>query len=296
MRRLGLTLVAVWLAVTGSAQAVDFPKDVETKDADIYGLVYSERSLEARARTMPKLKREFAARGWQWGAPVFVRIFKQPSLLEVWVQGSNGRYEQFKTYPVCERSGGIGPKLRKGDEQSPEGFYSLTSDWMHPYSDYHLGFNVRYPNDYDRMQGATGHSIMVHGDCASTGCFAMTDPLVEEIYTLMEAAFKNGEPYLKVHIFPFPMTEKNLKPHVKSRWYSFWLNLKEGYDMFLENGVPPDEYVVDGRYYFSERTQACVAEKPQPELTPELEVLLQPKLPVAESTVESGPVSTLSTQ
>lgn len=219
-------------------------------------LLTSEDSEEAVARQTPRLKQQLKKAGFEFGAPLFVRIFKQPNQLELWLKKGT-RFELFRTYAICYRSGFLGPKLYQGDDQAPEGFYSVTADWMHPFSDYHLAFNIRYPNDLDSQLGRTGSAIMVHGGCSSSGCFAMTDEAIEEIYTLAEAALRNGQETFKVHVFPFHLTERNLARHRNSRWYDFWQNLKTGYDLFLTNGVPANEFVVEGHYEFEEITAHC---------------------------------------
>ena len=88
----------------------------------------------------------------------------------------------FKTYPICSYSGGLGPKIQQGDRQAPEGFYLVSLEQLNPRSKYYLAFNVGFPNAYDRAYGRTGSNIMVHGDCTSSGCYAMTDAVMEEIY------------------------------------------------------------------------------------------------------------------
>jgi len=123
-------------------------------------------------------------------------------------------------------SGELGPKFKQGDGQSPEGFYFVKPGQMNPYSSYHLSFDLGYPNTYDRAHGRTGDYLMVHGDCVSIGCYAMTDAGIEEIYTLMGAALKGGQPFVRVHAFPFPMTEENLKRHEGNKNIEFWKNLK----------------------------------------------------------------------
>ncbi len=227
-------------------------------------LLFSEDSREAVEQQTPILKEQLREAGFEWGAPIFVRIFKQSNQLELWLKKGE-RFELFRSYPICERSGYLGPKISQGDEQAPEGFYSVIADWMHPFSDFHLAFNIRYPNDHDRMLGRTGSAIMVHGGCSSSGCFAMTDEGIEEIYTLAEVALLNGQERFKVHVFPFPLTDENLARHRKNKWHDFWLNLKEGSDLFEANGVPPNEYVVDGRYMFEETSVQCAVAECQDE-------------------------------
>ncbi|MCF6245665.1 MAG: hypothetical protein L3J43_11605, partial [Sulfurovum sp.] len=87
--------------------------------------------------------------GAKVGDKVFIRIFKKESLLEVWMKVKDD-YVLFKHYPICKYSGYLGPKLKQGDKQSPEGFYKVTRRLLNPNSKYHLAFNLGYPNKYDR--------------------------------------------------------------------------------------------------------------------------------------------------
>ncbi|MEM7428124.1 MAG: murein L,D-transpeptidase family protein [Pseudomonadota bacterium] len=190
------------------------------------------------------------AKGLKLGAPMFVRIFKQESEMEVWLQNSWGSYTRFKTYHVCRWSGQLGPKTFEGDKQAPEGFYVVTPQQMNPKSEYHLAFNLGYPNAYDRSFGYTGKHLMVHGGCSSAGCYAITDDAVQELYAIAREAFVGGQRKFPVHAFPFRMTDQNMAAHAAHRWYPFWQNLKEGYDMFAATGRPPVAGVRNGRYVF----------------------------------------------
>ncbi len=212
----------------------------------------SSRSQEVIHRVSPTLKAGLAEKGLILGSPVFIRIFKEEKMLEVWMKKGTG-YDLFRTYPVCNYgSGTLGPKIYEGDGQAPEGFYSVPPSSLHPTSRFHLAFNLGYPNAYDRFHGRTGSQLMVHGSCLSIGCFAMTDPGIEEIYTLLEAAFRSGMPACSVHIFPFKMNTENMNNHASSEWYDFWKDLKEGYDFFeLTGRNPPVVRVKDGRYCFT---------------------------------------------
>lgn len=211
----------------------------------------SQRSREAIERISPSLRKEFASKKLEWGAPIFVRIFKEEMLLEFWVRRDTN-FILFKTYPICTYgSGGIGPKVQQGDGKAPEGFYFVTPSRLNPLSNFHLSFNLGYPNRYDQYHNRTGGALMVHGSCVSIGCYAITDSLIEEIYTLADAAIRNGQRFFRVHIFPFRMNDVNMTKHNGSEWYSFWRNLKEGYDFFENNGhIPPNVEVKDGRYVF----------------------------------------------
>lgn len=204
---------------------------------------------EIRARMAPRLAREMVEAGLRFGAPVFMRIFKEEAELELWVQGEE-RFELFRTYPICNYSGALGPKLKEGDRQSPEGFYYVGKGALNPNSNYHLSFNLGFPNAYDRAQGYTGSYLMVHGDCLSIGCYAMTDAAIEEIYVAAEAALESGQPFFRVHAFPFRMEAARLARARGHRWYGFWENLKLGYDAFETAKLPPDVTAKDGRYMF----------------------------------------------
>lgn len=211
----------------------------------------SSRSKQAIKRVQPKLEKSLKKQGMKFGDPIFIRIFKKEHLLELFVKKSR-KFELFKKYPVCYFSGELGPKLRVGDEQSPEGFYYVTPQRMNPYSSFHLSFNIGYPNTYDRSHGRTGSALMVHGNCVSIGCYAMTDPIIEEIYALADAALRNGQSFFRVHIFPFIMTEDNLRDHRESPWLEYWRNLQEGYLSFERTKIPPNVKVRGRRYIFEE--------------------------------------------
>jgi murein L,D-transpeptidase YafK len=137
-------------------------------------------------------------KGMDAQTPIFIRIFKEDSELEVWKQRDDGRYYHFKTYPVCNWSGELGPKLLQGDRQAPEGFYTITREQMNPDSKYHLAMNLGYPNAYDRSHRRTGEFLMIHGKCKSAGCYAMTDALMEEIYAMARESFLGGHDGLAV--------------------------------------------------------------------------------------------------
>jgi murein L,D-transpeptidase YafK len=209
----------------------------------------STRSKTAINTQTPILEKQFEQMGLKLGNPIFIRIFKQQAQLEIWVKSKDG-FRLFKKYPICTfGSEGLGPKLAEGDGKAPEGFYFVKANQMNPFSSYHLSFNLGYPNKYDRSHGRTGSALMVHGNCVSVGCYAMTDEKIEEIYTIAHAALGNGQDFFRVHVFPFKMTDANLLLHTKSKWYEFWLNLKQGYDYFEDNNHTPPNVLVKNKLY-----------------------------------------------
>ena len=206
-----------------------------------------------RRPAQPTLQDRLEARGFRFGAPAFIRIFKKEEVLEVWLQKDSGEYALFLDYPICIYSGELGPKTREGDKQSPEGFYAVGREALNPNSQYHLSFNLGYPNAYDRAHGYSGSMLMVHGKCVSIGCYAMGDRQIEEIYTLVGSALQRGQPFVRVHAFPFRMTDANLAAYSEHRWYDFWRMLKPGYDYFERYHQPPEIDVIGGQYALSGR-------------------------------------------
>jgi murein L,D-transpeptidase YafK len=191
---------------------------------------------------------QLAQKGMQLGSPIFIRVFKEESELEIWKQRDDGRFYHFKTYPICNWSGAIGPKERYADRQAPEGFYTITPALMNPNSKYYLSFNVGYPNAFDRSWGRTGDSVMVHGNCRSAGCYAMTDALMEEIYGLARETLKSGQPNFQLHAYPFRMTAARMAREKHNKWYGFWTTMKQGYDYFEKYRIPPAVTVCERRY------------------------------------------------
>lgn len=186
--------------------------------------------------------------GFEPGSPLFVRIFKESAELEVWLADKTGSWRHYKTFPICYFSGKLGPKLKEGDKQSPEGFYQVGNRQMNPKSRYHLSFNLGFPNRFDRQNGRTGSFLMVHGSCVSIGCYAMTNKGIEEIYGLASAALAAGQKSFSVHIYPFRMNETNMKRHRQSKWYGFWQQLKPAYDSFERSRKISSITAQSGRY------------------------------------------------
>jgi murein L,D-transpeptidase YafK len=184
-------------------------------------------------------------------APILIRIYKEDSTLEVWKQDRTGKFTPLNSYPICKFSGHLGPKIMEGDHQAPEGFYDITRGQMNPNSSEFLAFNTGYPNAYDRSLGRTGAFVMVHGGCASVGCYAMTDYEMEEIYGLADEAFKGGQDKIQLQAFPFRMTAENLASHAGDPNMPFWEMLKTGSDAFIASERPPMVAVCDQHYVFN---------------------------------------------
>lgn len=193
---------------------------------------------------------EMSRKSMSPSAPILIRIFKQESELEIWKRDRTGRFALLKTYPMCRWSGKLGPKTRNGDRQAPEGFYHVSAGMLNPNSQYYLSFNLGYPNRLEEALGYSGEALMVHGACSSSGCYALTDDGVSEIYAVAREALKNGQSAFQVQAFPFRMTPQNLAKNRNDPNYAFWVDLKRGYDIFEVSRRQPKVSYCGRRYIF----------------------------------------------
>lgn len=209
------------------------------------------------ALAYPNLSRSAASLGLADNAPVFIRIFKEEAQLELYIRGPDG-FRLLRRDPICAYSGTLGPKLREGDRQAPEGFYEVRLGALNPNSSYHLSFNLGFPNRFDRAHGRTGSYLMVHGDCVSVGCYAMTDAVIEPIYKQVERSLKAGQPFVPVHIFPFRMSNARLTQAAntpqESQWLDFWRQLAPAYHQFEHTQRVPRVSVSNKRYNVAPNT------------------------------------------
>lgn len=195
------------------------------------------------------LSNRLAEHGLLEGAPVLVRIFKREFELELWMK-RDGVYDRFATYPICRWSGKLGPKIAQGDRQAPEGFYSVDKSQLNPESRWHRAFNVGFPNAFDNAHGRTGFALMVHGGCASVGCYAMTNAQIDEIWRLITAALNHGQKRFQVQIYPFRMSDEAVARRQDNPNIAFWRDLKDGNDLFERTLLPPKPLLCQGRYRF----------------------------------------------
>ncbi|MFG1400411.1 hypothetical protein [Xanthobacter sediminis] len=209
-----------------------------------------EVSRKANMPLTPQMLSLISEKNMAPSTPILVRIFKEEAELEVWKETSSGNYALLKTYPICRWSGELGPKVKMGDRQAPEGFYAIAPGQMNPNSSYYLSFNLGFPNAFDKAYGRTGEFLMVHGDCSSAGCYAMTDEQISEIFSLARESFAGGQRTFQVQAYPFRMTPKNLARHRTNPNMAFWRNLKQGYDHFEVTRQEPKVSVCGRQYVF----------------------------------------------
>jgi murein L,D-transpeptidase YafK len=242
-----LALVLTVLAPAGAAAVVIELKDVapdriERQRANSLGQLPLPNTP-----SIAQLDARLAEKGLALGNSAFIRIFKAESELEVWLL-KEGRFVLFATYPICFWSGTLGPKVHEGDKQSPEGIYSISARQLHFVGRWPRSINLGFPNAFDKALSRTGSYILVHGGCSSTGCFGMTNPVIEEIFRITERALGAGQLSVQVQVFPFRLTEENLRAYTSHEWYGFWRNLKVAYDSFERTRLPPRVSVCEGRY------------------------------------------------
>ncbi|MGO9699641.1 MAG: L,D-transpeptidase family protein [Xanthobacteraceae bacterium] len=215
---------------------------------------YGEDGYQLPTRAMKELSPQTLAlleqKHMPKDSPILVRIFKEESELEVWKQDTTGRFQILKVYPICRWSGDLGPKVHEGDRQAPEGFYAITPDLMNPNSNYYLAINTGFPNSYDKANGRTGALLMIHGDCSSRGCYAMTDEQIGEIYSLARESFLGGQQSFQIQAYPFRMTPLNMARHRTNPNMAFWKMIKEGNDHFEVTHLEPKIDVCNRHYVF----------------------------------------------
>lgn len=233
-RLLRASILVAGLALAGCTESLE---DISPK---------AEKPLPEKLVTVMK------AKGMTRTSPIMVRIFKEEGVLEVWKQKDTGRYDLVTSYNICKWSGKLGPKYTEGDRQAPEGFYTVRPWQMNPKSQYHLAFNIGFPNAYDQANGRSGKHLMVHGACSSAGCYSMSDQSVEEIYAFARDAFRGGQTEFQIQAFPFRMTAANMARYKDDPNFPFWQMLKEGYDHFEITKVPPKVDVCERRYVFNQ--------------------------------------------
>ncbi|HMO62755.1 MAG TPA: hypothetical protein PKC39_12190 [Ferruginibacter sp.] len=194
------------------------------------------------------LRKQFEAQKLKWPPQeLYIRSFKFDRLLEVWVkENPKESFRLFKTYRVCMQSGSLGPKRMEGDYQMPEGFYYINE--FNSNSNYHLALGLNYPNASDRILSDSlrpGSAIYIHGGCVSTGCIAISDKPIEEVFLLASYAKEQGQDFIPVHVFPVKYSNKKSFEYLaqatrdNQALQKFAVTLKDAFDYFEEKKQLP---------------------------------------------------------
>ncbi|MFH1529127.1 MAG: L,D-transpeptidase family protein [Pseudomonadota bacterium] len=248
-------LVILALSLTLPAFAGEPPLIRHTDKSLPDSMSGKERDAHAFREKDAVVKKLFADAGVTFPPrQLLLRGFKAERHLEVWAASAQtGPLTPIATYEICYSSGGDGPKRRQGDGQVPEGFYHL--DYFNSRSSFHLSFRVNYPNESDRIlghRGNLGSAIMIHGNCVSIGCLAMSDERIEELW-VMARTMDRLKRRVYVHLFPTRDLEGLIEQEPDSKHLAFWKNIKEGYDLFEATKTLPVVRVdAKGTYLFKE--------------------------------------------
>lgn len=181
-----------------------------------------DRVLEFGRGVRSRLAPDFCRLGYSYPPrQVILAVFKQEKQVEVWIGDHPNQCVLLKTYPILAASGQLGPKLKEGDQQVPEGIYRIES--LNPNSMFHLALRLNYPNPFDmdqaRREGRkdVGSDIMIHGGRVSIGCLAMGDEAAEDLFVL---AAETGIEYVSVILSPvdFRVRELPVSSRAVPRW------------------------------------------------------------------------------
>jgi murein L,D-transpeptidase YafK len=212
------------------------------------------------------LSKQFGQKGIEYPcSDLLIRVFKSQNELELWARNKDAtEYTLVRQLRVCALSGNLGPKLRKGDLQVPEGYYFIDS--FNPNSNYHLSLSLSYPNYADqhssklqhaeKQKGDLGGDIFIHGGCVTVGCVPLGDEGIKQLYIACLRARVAGQRNIPVQIYPTRFTDASLRYLRKTyggddALLRFWNTLKEGYDYFEMHHRPlPVMYTPDGQYVY----------------------------------------------
>jgi murein L,D-transpeptidase YafK len=187
---------------------------------------------------------------------IYLRAFKTEKKIELWAKNiSDSVFILIKEFPICDISGFVGPKRRYKDLQVPEGFYHISD--LNPFSKYYLSMQINYPNASDSIRGVKGHLgnwIFIHGECVSSGCIAITNERIKELFVWSIEAYNSGQEQIDLTIYPAHLNDANYSG-LKTKYskykddISLWADLKKSYDLFSLKKVPPIvKFLPDGTH------------------------------------------------
>jgi murein L,D-transpeptidase YafK len=187
---------------------------------------------------------------------IYLRAFKTEKIIELWAKNiSDNTFILVKEFPICDMSGSVGPKRRYRDLQVPEGFYRISD--LNPFSKYYLSVKINYPNASDSTRGVRGHlgnNIFIHGSCISSGCLAITNERIKELYVYCIEAYNSGQEEIKITIFPAKLSDAKYSGLISNfsrdkDKTSLWTDLKKSYDLFNQTGLQPEiKFLPDGTH------------------------------------------------
>ncbi len=187
---------------------------------------------------------------------IYLRAFKNEKKIEIWAKNNcDSAYMLIRELPICDISGDVGPKRRSHDLQAPEGFYHI--DGLNPYSKYYLSMKINYPNASDSIRGVRRHlgsQIFIHGACISSGCLAITNDRIKELFVYCIEAYNSGQEQIDITIFPARLNDEkyaflNVRYSKYKDCISLWADLKKSWDLFEKYKMPPTvRFLPDGKH------------------------------------------------
>ncbi len=147
---------------------------------------------------------------------LIILAFKEEQVLEIYAS-DQGQHKYLMSYPFTATSGQLGPKLREGDRQIPEGSYEI--EYLNPNSAFHLSMKLTYPNAFDRAKGQEdgrtklGSDIFIHGKAQTIGCIPIGDPAIEELFLLVSEL---GKEKVRIIVSPWDFRTKPQFPKINS--------------------------------------------------------------------------------
>ena len=221
--RAGLLVVLLTVIESSAAWAVEVGAKNKTERSRSEIAVVESYLPKVESRLIPRF--EFAGVHWP-PKKVTLVAFKESRRMELWAEGSSGQWRFIRDYRLKGLSGETGPKLKQGDRQVPEGFYRIEA--LNPHSRFHLSLKINYPNDFDRALAVSerrrnlGGNIFIHGKNVSSGCLAVGDNAVEELFVLSSLI---GKEAVSVIISPkdFRSLDLSSLPEGLPQW-SYYLN------------------------------------------------------------------------
>lgn len=255
-----------WMVVIGAAMLVVGAGGLDTSaraDGFLKRQMRHSRVKRAVAKHQPTLQVDFKKAGAAWPPKgVFFRAFKAEKVVEVWAAApeSTDRWRLVRTVQVCRSSGKLGPKVKQGDRQVPEGFYNVKR--FSPKSPFHLGLWLSYPNKVDwrrasKVRKSPGGAIRIHGGCVTSGCLPVGNDSMEGLYIAALLARDKGQADVPIHVFPCRFgddsCEQALRPLEKKTpaLAKFWKSLRTGFQLFAKTGKPPKVDATRQGYSFS---------------------------------------------
>ncbi|HEY3323939.1 MAG TPA: L,D-transpeptidase family protein [Planctomycetota bacterium] len=210
--------------------------------------------------------------------------FKTERRLELWGEKS-GAWVPIRSYPILAASGKLGPKLREGDRQVPEGVYQIS--YLNAASDYYLSMKLDYPNAFDQQKASQdgrtnlGGDICVHGWEVSVGCIAVGNVAIEELFFMVS---KVGAANTKVVIAPYDLrlAPPILSPNAKVTWLKeLYANIERELRTYSRKAEP--QINADERRATRPHASLLLLRVPA---SPRLRIALCPRLPVRSHVAE----------